>query len=369
MSRTYRNGKGRPGVDYPLNRPKRPKKPKKIVWFKRASLATIALVSSLSLQLAFVAPRASAWKGPLPACSVDFGAFAWKDGIKNAVPNSLALDPDTVSTILVYRYTGQATGRFQVDMLESPFLAAFTQGPVDVIDNKTPKSVQHARTAGSSGVGSSWEIDTINKTVSNNGVVAENPAKNKYGSEGTSTSNSAELICISTAKGYTHPYNWDQITISETLPTQGAGKCNGALDFGCWVGRAFNGIENTFIAVAQAILKGLAWLWAPDQLKTQQQFGSLNTFLQDKLGFMLYPITFIIDLFNSFTSTANNWCTTSSCVKSFGNFQGQPFSININTGATVYPAIWQYFLAAIRGLTVLGLIFAIRHKYLEIVNK
>ncbi len=357
------------GCVIPLNSNKAPKKTSKAKHAQVALKLVLAFVSTVSLILA-LAPvkRVSAWEGAIPACSVDYNSFAWKSAIKNHANNTQQIDPETASKVLVYKYVGMASTEFQVDLVQSPKIAKFTQGATNPVTSKTTKSVTHQQLAGSNNLGTSWTVSTSTKTVTNTGTIAVDPATpNKNGTEGTG--NSTDLTCISTAKGYETPFNWDQVTVSETLPAEGSQKCNGALDFGCWIGKAFNGIGDGFNAVAQAILKGIAFLWAPDQAQTQAQFTTLNDFLQAKLGFLVYPITFVVDMFNGFNDTSNNWCTASSCSKNFGNFQGKPFNVDFNTGATVYPGIWDFFLAAIRGATVLGLVFAIRHKYLEIVNK
>jgi formate-dependent nitrite reductase membrane component NrfD len=87
-----------------------------------------------------------------------------------------------------------------------------------------------------------------------------------------------------------------------------------------------------------------------------------------KLGFLTYPITFIANMFGAFTSSSS-WCTSGSCTKSFGNFMGSNFTVDLNQMQTTMPTLWAFLLAALRGLTVLALIFGIRKKYMEVIHK
>lgn len=118
-----------------------------------------------------------------------------------------------------------------------------------------------------------------------------------------------------------------------------------------------------------AIKGALTWLFVPnaDSLKYAVT-GNVKT-ISEKLGFLSYPFVFLGDLFSAFTTSTSTWCTDSSCTKSFGNFFGQPASINLLAVKDLNSSLWNYILLAIRGVTVLALILGIRKKFMEVVAK
>jgi hypothetical protein len=120
----------------------------------------------------------------------------------------------------------------------------------------------------------------------------------------------------------------------------------GVLEVGCWIGYYFK----------------------PNSTTTQASFTRLNDSMQLKLGFLTYPITFIADMFGAFTSSSA-WCTSTSCTKSFGDFMGANFTLNLNQMAATMPTLWNFLMGALRGLTVLALIFGIRKKYMEVIHR
>jgi hypothetical protein len=179
--------------------------------------------------------------------------------------------------------------------------------------------------------------------------------------------------CVVAAKNVTYDANWGTwnkfVSNIESGSGSGTGTSCSALDIACKLRSAWDGVTDTFVAVGKAIVAGIASLFMPDSSQTKADFDDLSNFLTQKLGFLTYPFTFIIDVFTSFGSTSNNWCTSSSCSKNFGNLFGGNYTINLNQPATTMPTIWNWFLAFVRGITVLGLILAIRRKYQGVIHK
>jgi hypothetical protein len=149
--------------------------------------------------------------------------------------------------------------------------------------------------------------------------------------------------------------------------SDGTSNCT-ALNFGCWIGKIGDSVTGAVDTIAQQITKGFAYLFAPNSSETKKSFDDLNGFMTGKLGFLVYPITFVANLFGAFTS-GSSWCNSTSCSKSFGNFYGQPFNVNLTQMQTTMPTLWAFLLAALRGITVLVLIFGIRSKYMETMKK
>jgi hypothetical protein len=136
-------------------------------------------------------------------------------------------------------------------------------------------------------------------------------------------------------------------------------------DVFCWAGRIVDGIDNTFQSVGMAIFDGLSQLFAPSGTVISQDFTDFNTFLQAKLGFFAYPITFIVNMFNAFSSSTTG-CNTSSCNIDFGNFYGHDFKINYLAPDQISTSIWTYLRLVIQSITVLALVLGVYRKILAI---
>jgi len=82
------------------------------------------------------------------------------------------------------------------------------------------------------------------------------------------------------------------------------------LDFGCWLKFIFGGIGDGFNNVGQAIVSGIGVLFIPYEGSISFIFDDLTDFLEQKLGFLSYPLVFMTDLFNTFNdapSPQENW--------------------------------------------------------------
>lgn len=127
--------------------------------------------------------------------------------------------------------------------------------------------------------------------------------------------------------------------------------------FGCVVGNALKAI--------QAFLK---YLFIPNALKLKDSFDAMSTKADEKLGFLLYPVTFVVQFFTAFGDTSNNWCTESSCTKSFGNLFGKDYTVNFTQLKTTIPSMYDFMITAIRALTIFGVLYMLRRKYLEVMT-
>lgn len=222
------------------------------------------------------------------------------------------------------------------------------------------------------------------KTVSGAGFITANlqdhtkttaGGHDNYGNAPMSAPVSApitNLTGIYRVKNVNYSTTWDGGSFSSDIAYGSVGgsapaTC-GALDFGCWFSKAFDGVQNTMVSVAEAVAKAFAYMFAPDGNKTKTEFDGLNTFMTNKLGFLVYPFTFMSTLFNAFSS-GTSWCTTTSCTKSFGNLFGKPFNLNLNQLAVTMPTLWTWFIAMTRGITVLAIVLTIRRKYIGIMHK
>ena len=149
----------------------------------------------------------------------------------------------------------------------------------------------------------------------------------------------------------------------------GASESCSNLDIGCKIAAAFGVIGDSIKDLVQGAVNVFARFFMPDPTAISASFTSLNDFLQLKLGFLTYPVTFLVDFFAAFSSTSDSWCSSGGCSKSFGNFWGQNFTINLTQMQTTMPTMWTWFVALVRGLTVLELILVIRRKYLGVMSR
>lgn len=181
---------------------------------------------------------------------------------------------------------------------------------------------------------------------------------------------------ITTAHNVAYSTTWDapyypggvEFTAGANAPGAGATSCSGMLDVACWVGKAINGVQAAFVAAFSSAASFFANILYPDGDAISDKFDELTAELDDKMGFLLYPAEFFIDLFDAFASTPV-WCSTSSCVLDVGELFGGDFEIDFNQLSDVAPALWDALVLFVRGVTVLALIFALRNKYMEVVSK
>ncbi len=163
--------------------------------------------------------------------------------------------------------------------------------------------------------------------------------------------------------------SWDVAHLTSHVPygVDGAANC-GTLDIGCWVGKLTSGFTNVIKDLFGLFVDGFKWLFVPDGDNIKASYDSLNAFMNNKLGFLAYPFTFIGNVFSAFTS-GSSWCNSSSCTKNFGTLFGQPFVLNLGQVQTTMPTIWTWFTAMIRGITILLLLLAVRNKYRSVTAK
>jgi hypothetical protein len=244
-----------------------------------------------------------------------------------------------------------------------------------------------------SGVG---HIESPNASIRQANIIDEPPSIPAYNgnwpgsfsanAESTSTNgrNTATLgVSITVYSGQTSPPTYDCEFVAHNVTygpgwginhfnangihgTGSVGTCS-ALDIPCEIGKLVTGIQNTIVSGVQAVLNAFASLFVPDSTQLQTEYSSLSTSLATHLGFLTYPLTFVVDLFNSFSSSSS-WCSSSGCVKDFGSIYGHDYSLDIAAVAEAWPSAWTLISAAMRGMIVLALMLAIWRKFIEIMN-
>jgi len=339
----------------------------------------IALVVTVGLLCLTLLPHATVGASALyPTCDNSIlEGFDWPGLIKASTsntPNSGAgltsFDPST-SSYFMYQTTtnhsalrnvyniiiGTASNKMTADVVSGTpgiYYNGTINVNVNIIAEPTSQKAPSQSWAGTPG--GSW-------TGFNDGTFAL---------AGSTTSSSpfalSSIYCIAGSKnialspGWTYDSLPGGVDYTSGVGLTGATAC-GALDLSCWVAKGFKGVANTLLDVAKAIVGAFATLFLPDSTQLQTDFNSFSSFMSAKLGFLVYPVTFFGNVFSALGGTSNNWCTSSGCTKTFGTFWGHTFSINILAVSTVYSTVWTWFLALVRGLLILSLLYAVKRTY------
>jgi len=113
-------------------------------------------------------------------------------------------------------------------------------------------------------------------------------------------------------------------------------------------------------------LKGLLIsLFVPSSAYISTYFTGLSEFFTEKLGILLYPITFITDTLNLFIDSASSpACSFSTGGTIFGASPTLNFCVVEDTMPTLYNPI----MAFVRGSILFGMIWAIRRKLMSILR-
>lgn len=180
--------------------------------------------------------------------------------------------------------------------------------------------------------------------------------------------NTTAVGCVEVAHNVDYMSSWTYTQFTQNINAGDEITCS-TFDIACHIAATFRSIGDTFNAVGQAIVRGFAALFAPDMTEIQNSFSDFNTFMQQKLGFLVFPIVFLVDSINSFSDTTNQWCSSSSCVKNLGNMLGGNLTIDFNALKNTMPSIWTFFISTMRGLIVVALVLGIRRKYMEVTDR
>lgn len=347
---------------------------------KRVRLNTITVTRTTRLLMlplfvvalmATQAQHALAWTGATlpPSCSTNLAAWDWPRSIQkgtvwNVYTPSTGIDQTgqamksnfnySTSSYVVLKTAGSSTDTelIYIANTEGQKITFF----IDSTDG-------HYKFQAQGGVLLGSIVDKPKPQYSNNDYY-----QIVQGTGSTSTNIDVTPTCMD-AKNVSYGSSWNLGSISGNLDyTQSSNTC-GLTEVSCWIHQAFTGVQNTLVSAFQAIAGFIANIFMPDAATVQSDFTAFQTFMNNKLGFLLYPFTFMVDLFNGFSSSANAWCTDSSCTKDFGTLFGAHFNINLTQVKTTMPTFWTWFTGMMRGLLVLGLLIAVREKYKSITHK
>lgn len=162
---------------------------------------------------------------------------------------------------------------------------------------------------------------------------------------------------------------WQYAQLNDTVITGvdgGNGGC-AIYDIGCHVGAAYRNLTDSLQNLVITIFKGIGALFSPDKDAIKTSMDSYANEFKDKMGFLLYPVDFVSEIYSNLTAS-QTWCNNTSCSKSFGNLLGAPFSIDFLAFNKVAPQIWEWALIFIRATTVVALMYMIKAKWLKVIE-
>lgn len=111
-------------------------------------------------------------------------------------------------------------------------------------------------------------------------------------------------------------------------------------------------------------VKTLQYLFVP----RDNPFNTINSVFHDKLGFLTYPVDFIVQFFNSLAFDSNQWTTSAQCDRNYGDFFGKQVHFNFCTMRDDFPSLWNNVILIIRASTITILIFALFRKFKAIAS-
>lgn len=316
---------------------------------------------SMALALSVLTPlniqKASAWGlgVNLPTCTVSGGAFSW--AWKDRAQQLLGLNPDAYAGSIIIGKRGNDAD------LNTPIAVWFsTSVSLNQINTGSSQGRQFEFVGGDGAVliNNNPNVPALWQQI--NSIVAPfstNVTLNDFTCIMNYSKSDGNPVYATTYTG--NYYN------ANAVPNQTTAQCS-PLDIACRIADVFQGVQNTFASVGQFIVKGIANIFIPSSTTVQSSFNELNTFLVNKLGFLMYPFTFMTNLITAFNSTSNNWCSETSCTKSFGNLWGAPFAINFLTLKQSLPDYWNWFIALLRGVAVITLIQGIYHATMRVLR-
>lgn len=107
------------------------------------------------------------------------------------------------------------------------------------------------------------------------------------------------------------------------------------------------------------------YLFVPNAYFIQQYFAELSNFFNEKLGILLFPITFIVDLVNDIVAQATN---TQCSFSTGGTIYGASPTIDLCAMENISPVFWNTFVLFARGSILFGMVFALRRKLISILK-
>lgn len=368
----------------------------------RPAYGMLAALVVLSMALSFAPQKAQAWSKDSypPRCAVPAALNGWdyKSKVREVWP---AWNPDTVQRAMIIYETWGTNSQYPQTVFAMGDEIRFTA------DDDGNFSVLRTITT-SGGISPTWpyrdKIGTANDSPYFKGFYfSSNPAETNFyhtlgNFNGTAVSNetntpilttysptyqNGSVKCIASAINvkydalYTLP-RYDALAVNNGLGV--TDQCDQSWTqapdkIGCYLRKSIGAVGDAITQAAKDVANGIAtvftWAFIPDEQEVSDLVGATQTFFEEKLGFLLYPFDFVIDLFAVFTSPPSNWCSSSSCVLSAGSIYGGAanFQIDVLAMKNMSETLWNLMTFLARTGLVVALIAGIHRKFEEVTQK
>lgn len=139
------------------------------------------------------------------------------------------------------------------------------------------------------------------------------------------------------------------------------------------IGNFFNAILEFLLKIPEMIIDLLSFLFVPESEDIQSLFDTLNTFLTNKLGFLMFPFDFIMGVLNRFLDLPNIPQPIISIPNiSLGNFgtliHGFSFDISEYWNKAPFKQFYDIYLIFVHAFIGFGLYKLSLHKFNQIVG-
>lgn len=325
-----------------------PIKQTRLAQLKRAVMhvtTALTIISLITVSTVLIRPnKASAWSGVLPSCqSGDALAWQYKDKLlEKNIENKL----DNTRTVIMASFAS-------TDLETAGYvLGVYFADTIDFIENPTT----HAKSVALTGNQRYYGIHTDSTNPDYQEDVTD-----LFEPGGTHTISS--FACMDVVQGVNYPAGWTGGTYTTTAPQQ-VKTCDGAFDLKCHISNLMDGVADTLSGMAAAVLNGIGDFFMPDGDYITAEMNETKTLIEEKMGFMLFPIETVVEIFNAYNDPVGA-CTPFTCTKNFGTWYGAPLIVNFYQIKDTTPTVWTIMTLVSRSMLVITLLYTVRNAYMR----
>jgi len=194
------------------------------------------------------------------------------------------------------------------------------------------------------------------------------PMTENHTSTFVATVQNLPISCVSYTENVKYSASWDGKAYFTGTPNGISKVICAPTDIVCKMKEVWGGVTETFSDVGKRIVDGIAAIFIPDSMVLTEYFNEYNDTLQTKLGFLTFPFTMLVDIFNAIGNDAA-WCSTSSCTKNFGSLYGSDLVVDFATFSRDYTTQYNILVMMIRAVTLISLVFALKNKLKEVMSR
>jgi len=292
-------------------------------------------------------PVAKAWTGDLPTCSLgeSLNDWSWKDKIRDFGFNN----PDDINQVMLIAGfdNDPVSPNFNLLVMFPDYALVRQVGAV--------RSLSYGRPENTYGITKNPNHPSFQEVVTHAGPT------------GTTELSTSSLACITTLRNSSYETDYTGARYATTVPDQ-QDQCS-TYDFTCKIAGVFQNISDDIRQVASTTLNTIVGFFIPDISNWQEQTTELRNLIDEKSGFLIFPIEILDDIVDAFDNNTNTWCTETNCTIEFGEIFGSDFNMNLLTLKNANPELHTLALLTIRLTVFLALIWYITNRYRQFIGE